>query len=353
MATSAPGDGIDSWLVSLPLSGGFANAVNSIAMRHTIVVRIRRDDLSGWGEAAPYPGHSAETVDEIWRLLKSVNEAGELARAIGGSQLLKAATDQARSDLDARSAGAPLWRYLGGSNEVVPSAAIGVDDSGQPDRSQVARALAAGYTHLKLKLTPQSRPDEIGALITAHPQAIFGADGNGSLGEDAEVLMALDRIGLAFLEQPLPASDLAGSARLVARLMTPIALDESVATSGDVTEAIARESGAIITLKVGRFGPQETLRLAAAVTGAGLQARLGGLVETGVGRAHSVALSANPLFAPGGDVAGSDMYFTDDLVRPQWRVDRGRIALPTAPGIGVAVDETALRRHALDSHSVD
>jgi O-succinylbenzoate synthase len=341
-------ESVTAALVVLPLRFAFTSAATKLVRREVVLVSVRSGDHVGWGEAAPVPGHTIESVDDIW------GRIGLLASAVSQPTfppppgLLGAAFDQAHADLVARQRGMPLWRVYGGGNPVAAGAAIPVNHNGDPDRHLLESAAAAGYRFAKLKVTGNTIPDHVAAAVAAYPQIRFGIDANGTLGPaDMDLLHRLDELGFDYIEQPGAPSDLHWHRVLRDRLATPVSLDEAAGSPDAVARIVANGAADIVNLKAGRFGPATTLELAALVTTAGLECRLGGLIETGVGRAHSVALAAHDHFSVVGDVAGSDRYFDDDLVRPQWRLHDGILSLPEAPGIGVEVDADAVAAHTV------
>jgi O-succinylbenzoate synthase len=242
---------------------------------------------------------------------------------------------------------------LGGTNGVTASAAIGLDHEGQPDRRRLEAVADAGYHHAKLKISPATDPAGLSDLKRTFPEVTLALDANESLGAGlTERLKSLDSLGFAYIEQPGAAEDLTGHARLRRELTTPIALDESASSVAAIKQILHTNATDIVNLKAGRFGTTETLTLAKRIAAAGLRVRLGGLVETGIGRAHAVALATCPEFSVVGDIAGSDLYFDNDLVDPTWRIEAGQLRPSDRPGIGVEVDVAAVERFAFDCYSV-
>ena len=344
---------LSAWLVALPFLEPFGSAQARLTDRRVILVKVEGVGNVGWGEAAPVPGHSSQNVDRLWMQLAARIDAFGLAAITDTPGMLGAAFEQADADLRARDIGQPLWRILGGTRSVTASAAIGVADNGSPDPRQIETAAAAGYRHVKLKLTPAADPNQLAASQAQYPQIRFGVDGNGSIGPDHLALLTrLDDLDLEYIEQPGSRDDLDFHADLRQRLRTPISLDESASSPHRITQIISERSADVINLKVGRFGTTTTHRLAGDIVAGGLRARIGGLLETGVGRAHTLALAGHEFFSVAGDIAGSDRYFADDLVRPQWTVHAGQIDLMDSPGIGVEVDEDAVAAHSEESLNV-
>ncbi len=346
MTRTANIDRVTARLVSLPLTGSFLSARTSLKHRETILVTVHSDGLAGWGEAAPVPGHTRQHIGGLWQELSAHTDTLSIVEHSEG--LLAAAFAEAFADLDARREGRPLGHSSGADRRIPASAAISVDRSGDPDRPLLEAAAVSGYSFAKLKITPDTTPAGVAAAIADYPLIRFGVDANGSLGPGhGSLLSALDALGLEYIEQPGPHDDLNFHRRLRGQLITPISLDESAASVDEVRQIVDTGAGDIVNLKVGRFGPAITLELADEIVSAGLRARIGGLIETGVGRAHTVAMATHPQFSVVGDIAGSDRYFSDDLVRPQWRVHNGELPIPDGPGIGVTVDEEAVAEHTI------
>lgn len=322
------------------MRGSLATAATVIDNRRLILVKLEANGFAGWGEAAPVPGHTTESLAEVWDSLEEgaiESLTGSTTRATGTAG---AALAQAATDVEAHMVGLSLAEYLGASEQVWASAAVGMTADGVPDRKALARVAAAGYRHVKLKISPTTSPTDLAGLIAEYESITFGVDANGSLGSvPAQYFAALDDVQLAFVEQPGPPGDLGWHQRLRDAISTPVALDESAETADAVDEIIETGSADIITVKAGRFGTSRSLALARKAGSAGLAARIGGLVESGVGRAHAVALAGCSEFSVVGDIAASDLYFDNDLVSPQWRLSAGRLEPPGAPGIGVEVDE--------------
>lgn len=346
--------GIEGWALDLPMRHRFTTRTSRLAQRRIALVRLRTGDVVGWGEAAPVPGHSRDDFAAVWQQLR--DRAGELvgspaadssgaATGLAGAALRSAAADAA-----ARSRRQPLWAYLGGERDPVACAAVGVADDGSPEPAEVRAAAAAGYRHLKLKVTPTTTVRQLAAVITRHPDIRFSCDANGDASRD--LLFNIDELGVEFIEQPLAAADLAGHAELRQRVTTPIAVDESADSESAIRAILDHGAADIVVLKVGRFGTLGTARLAGEIAAAGIRCRLGGLVESGVGKAHSVAVASLSVFDSAADLTGSSHFFLQDLTRPEWKVEAGLVKRPQGPGIGVNVDEGLVSNLAFDRFEV-
>lgn len=343
-------DRIEAWVVALPMAHRFSSARSNVDRRRLIVIRVGAGGHDGWGEAAPVPGHTVEQLEDLWAELGRLADGNGLDTASVASGMLAAAFSQALDDAQSRADGKPLWEALGGGSEVSASAAIGIGEDGQPDLGQIESAAAGGYRHAKLKITPRTDARLIAAAVNTFSDISFGVDANGTLSvDDMALLSGLDELDLSYIEQPGDPQDLEFHATLRQTCHTPIGLDESATSAAAIRKIIDARAADLINLKVGRFGTTATLLLAEQITAAGVSVRVGGLLESGIGRAHSVSLASHQLFSVTGDIAGSDRYFADDLVRPQWRVADGLLPLSSGPGLGVEVDEAAVAAHAIDT----
>ncbi len=332
----------------------FATAQTGVTQRRIAVVAVSSEQATGWGEAAPVPGHTVQPFAQVWTDLRTAAKAlfgGDMPESDG---VATAALHQAIDDLAAKERAQPLRAYLGATNPVVASAAIGLDSGATtPDSNTLRTARDQGYRAAKLKITASTELGDLADIKDEHPQMLLGLDANGALPDwEGDRWDALDDLGFAYLEQPGPIDDLAWHAELSARMNTPIVLDES-ARDWECIEQILRVRAAdAINIKAGRFGSRNALTLANRISEQGIAVRVGGFVESGIGRAHSIALAGCAVFTITGDVAASDLYFVDDLVTPSWQLTDGLLVSPDAAGIGVDVDEAAVASLAFDRFSL-
>jgi O-succinylbenzoate synthase len=315
---------------------------------------------TGWGEcvAAEEPNYSSETVDTAWLAISAwvaprvlgksfegphaVHEA--LERDFRGHRMAKAALEMGCWDVAARQAGVPLSRLLGGTRErIAAGISIGIQES---PAALVERALAAqaeGYRKIKVKIRPGVDVEYVRAVRDAlGPDAALMADANSAYTlEDAVHLARLDAFGLTMIEQPLGQDDLVRHAELQRRLATPICLDESITSVDRAADMIALKSGRIVNIKPGRVGGYTAARAIHDLCREhGIPVWCGGMLESGIGRAHNVALASLPNFSLPGDLSPSARYWARDVVDPEWTMDAGgmvRVPLDR-PGMGVAVD---------------
>lgn len=331
--------------------------------RRILLVTLDGDGLRGWGEcvAGEIPNYTAETVETARLMLDKHLAPGLLGRTFGaasevgafldtlikGHEMAKACLEMAAWDLEARLAGVPLASLLGGEKDAVPAGvSIGIQPSVGALLEKVEGFLAEGYQRIKLKVAPGWDAPVIERVRDRFPDTMLTVDANAAYDEaGADPIVALDGFGLAMIEQPLPADDLMGLSRLQRRLETPICLDESVTSARRCEEALHLGSGRIVNIKPGRVGGHASSKaIHDRCAAAGVPVWCGGMLESGVGRAHNVALASLPNFRLPGDTSASRRYWERDVVVPEFELRRdGMVAVPTGVGIGVEVDEEFLR----------
>ncbi|HEX2576106.1 MAG TPA: enolase C-terminal domain-like protein, partial [Aquihabitans sp.] len=274
-----------------------------------------------------------------------------------GHPMAEAALATARTDAALRRRGVRLVDELGARHgrprEAVPATAVvGRADTVDDVLAAVAARVGEGAALVKLKVTPRPADlDAVAQVRAAWPDLALAVDGNGSL--DQRSLSVLDGLDLAYVEQPAPADDLLASVSMAGRLGAPIALDESVTSLASLRTAMALGAGRLVNVKPARVGGVHLAAdLARAAADEGWGAFVGGMLETGVGRAAAAAVAALPACTLPTDLGPSDRYLDDDVTEPVVVDERGRLVVPTGPGIGVAVrgeriDELAVDRLVL------
>lgn len=315
--------------LSVPLLHTFATAIGMVEERRTVLVGRTEGDVTGWGEAAPYPGQTPDTVDGVWASL--TGETGALTPSAS------AALGQADWDLEARIKGQPLWDALGGSARPLPgSLSVGLAED------PLARLAATGAAAVKLKIQPGTDVSRVGIVRDVYPDIVIGVDANGSYSwADRDTLLELDRFDAAYIEQPFSADDLGSHAGLRQEVLCDVVIDEPI----DSVEAAVRvvEAGAadILTVKPGRIGLDACRTIHDLALAAGLRVKASGLVETAVGRAHTLATAMLPGMIYS-DLANDAWFFGSATGTPPTEMTEGWITAPGAPGIGIVPDLEAL-----------
>lgn len=325
--------------------------------RRVLLLTLYDDGLEGWSEcvASAEPSYGYETTETAWHVLtdfilpqvvgRTVTDPEELLAPVAwirGHSMAKAAVEMAGWDLAARADGVSLSHKLGGSRErVAVGVSVGLKDTDEALHEQVSGFIEDGYARVKIKIKPGRDVTMLSGLRERFPDVDFMADANSAYRlSDAARLRDLDALGLMMIEQPLRHDDFLEHARLQALIETPICLDESIKSEGDTALALELGSCRIINIKPGRVGGfGVSRRIHDTMCAAGLPVWCGGMLESGVGRAHNVALASLPGFTLPGDISASRRYWERDIVSPEFEISDGEMDVPTGPGIGVAVDE--------------
>jgi len=341
--------------VPLTLARPFRSSAGVVGERHVLLLTLEGEGLQGWSEcvAPDTPHYTYETTWTAWRMLSEII----LPRAVGldigapedvlstvadvrGHPMAKATLEMAAWDLVARARGVGLTELLGGTR---PAIDVGVSLGVMPvdELGDVIDGhLADGYGRVKVKIAPGHDIDVLVALRKRFPELTLWADANSAYTlDDVPRLAELDRLDLGMLEEPLAPGAFVDSARLQERLSTPVCLDESIGSVSDSATAIELGSCRVVNLKPGRVGGlASSLRSSQMLVGAGIPVWCGGMLETGIGRAHNLALASLPAFTLPGDISASRRYWRQDIVSPELEVVDGKMAVPTGPGIGVDID---------------
>jgi O-succinylbenzoate synthase len=344
-------------LVRLPLVAFFETSFGRIHDRTFIIVQVDGDGVDGLGEcvADVDPYYSPETNVTAWHVMKDFLAPLILGRSfahprdvfagfarVRGHNMAKAAIEMAAWDLAARAQRVPLARLLGGTrSDIASGVSIGIQDSLDQLARKVETELAAGYRRIKIKIKPGWDVSAAEMIRSRFGQIPLMVDANAAYSlEQAPLLASLDAFGLMMIEQPLDYEDIRDHARLQTAIRTPICLDESIHTPRLAEDAIALGACRIINIKPGRLGGhQQSIRVHDLAAANGVPVWHGGMLESGIGRAHNIHLASLPNFTLPGDIAASKRYFVPDLIEPGVSVSsNGTIAVPTGPGIGVNVD---------------
>lgn len=338
--------------VSLPLQRPYRSGSTSIAARSMLLLRIGAGGLSGWGECAPMPGYSEESLEACRRWLCRLAESmiGTSPPPGAGPAAARFAAETAGADLEARRLAQPLWLRLGADRDRVEVGAVIGADVADGDLPGVAEGLAAdGYRRIKLKVTPDTALKRAAALRRALPDHDLAVDANGSFDPGDPLLpLRLDALGLSFIEQPFPAAAWRAHTVLSARAETPICLDESIDGVPAVNRALDSGAASIINVKPARLGGLAAAReVHDAARDRGAPVWCGGMVEGGVGKAAALTVAALPGMALPADLPPSRRHFAEDLVIPPWEMSDGCLHLRPGPGLGAVPDPVLLDRHTV------
>jgi len=358
--------------IRLPLIHFFETSFGRTTERRIILVRVvDRDGAEGWGEcvAGEGPFYSEEWAETAWPTLKdflapmvsghevqNAGVVGDLMKKVRGHRMAKAAIETACWDLESRRAGMPLWKHLGGTREEIPcGVSIGIQDSQEALLEKIEKELNAGYQRIKLKIKPGWDLDVVRRVRGRHPEILLSVDANSAYTlADVPLLKALDEFNLMMIEQPLTHDDMFDHAELQKQIKTPICLDESVHSAEDARHAIEIGACRIVNVKLGRVGGHaEAKRVEQICRERNIPVWCGGMLESGIGRAHNIAMATLEGFTLPGDVSASARYWEEDIIEPPVTVSsRGTIAAPDKPGIGFEVNRARIDRSTVRSESV-
>jgi O-succinylbenzoate synthase len=349
-------DAIHMREVNMPLAFPFETSFGVTTGRRILLIEIEAEGLSAWGEcvAGEHPYFSDEMVDTAWhitetelapRLLNQEISSGRdcpaLFEQVRGHRMAKAALENAVWELEALRQGIPLAKLLGGTQATIPcGVSIGIQPTPEKLMEKIETEVAAGYQRIKLKCKP-GWDDKIFEMVRKRwPDILLSCDANSAyrLG-DAEQIAAWDRFNLLMIEQPLWYDDFYFHATLQKQIQTKICLDECIRNGRDARAALELGSGKIINIKVGRVGGfTEAIAVHDVAQEFGVPVWCGGMLETGIGRAHNIALSSLPNFLLPGDVSASKRYWAQDIIEPEVTVSaKGEITVPTTPGRGFEI----------------
>ena len=339
--------------LAMPLVHFFETSFGRIYDRRVLLVTLHCDGLEGWGEcvAGEDPYYCEEYIDGAWdvivrylgpvllgKSLRSQTDVPRLLARVREHRMAKGALENAAWDAEAQVKGRPLWKLLGGSlPEINCGVSIGIQNSHEQLLHKIETEIAAGYQRIKLKVKPGWDVDVLEKVRARWPKILLSCDANSAYTlSDLEHLKTFDGFKLLMIEQPLWNDDFYFHARLQKSIETAICLDEAIRSSRDAGAALELGSCRIINIKVGRVGGfTEAINVHNVAQRFGVPVWCGGMLESGIGRSHNVALSTLPNFRLPGDVSASRRYWKEDIIEPEVTVSPlGTIAISEKPGRG-------------------
>lgn len=358
--------------IEVPLKHPFETSFGRTTRRRILLVRVfDRGGAYGYGEcvAPEEPFYNHETIDTAWIIITkyvaplltsasidNASQVGQSLSRIRGNRMAKGAVEAAVWDLEARMAGEPLWRHIGGSvGEIACGVSIGLQESTETLLEKIARELENGYQRIKIKIKPGRDLELVAAVRESMPSVDLMVDANSAYTlADLDLLKRLDDYNLMMIEQPLTPGDLVDHSKLQREISTPVCLDESILTLSDARHAHELGACKIINVKLGRVGGHAEAKLIERYCAEnGIAVWCGGMLESGVGRAHNIAMSTLPGFTLPGDVSASERYWEEDIIDPPVTVSaRGTIRAPQGPGIGYEVNDARIELLAVSRQDV-
>jgi o-succinylbenzoate synthase len=339
--------------LKIPLVHFFETSFGRTYTRRILLVTLQCDGLEGWGEcvAGEDPFYSEEYIDGAWDVIKrylgpallektlqSGCEVPALLARVREHRMAKAALENAFWDAEAQEKTIPLWKLLGGTQrEITCGVSIGIQDSHEQLLQKIESELAAGYQRIKVKVKPGWDVEVLKKIRARWPDILLSCDANSAYTlADTDHLKAFDSFKLLMIEQPLWSDDFYFHARLQKQLQTALCLDEAIRRARDAEAALELGSCRIVNIKAGRVGGfSEAIAVHDVARRFGVPVWCGGMLESGIGRSHNVALSTLPNFKLPGDVSASKRYWKEDIIEPEVEVSpKGTIAVSNQPGRG-------------------
>ncbi|WP_019241752.1 MULTISPECIES: o-succinylbenzoate synthase [Bacillus] len=343
--------------LKMKLIAPFTTSFGTFVDKDFILVEVKNEDgLSGWAESVAFaaPWYNEETIKTNWTMLEDFliplildkeiehpNEVNELFAHIRKNNMAKSAIEGAIWDLYAKENNQTLSTALGGTAKKIDvGISIGIQKTVPDLLKKIEDALAVGYKRIKMKIQPGWDVDVVRAVREKFPNVPIMADANSAFRmKDIELLKQLDEFNLMMIEQPLSSDDIVDHATLQKQIKTPICLDESIHSVEDARKAVELGSCKIINIKIGRVGGlTEAKKIHDYCKENNIPVWCGGMLESGVGRAHNIALTTLDNFILPGDTAASANYWHKDIIEPEVTVDQGVITVPDNSGIGYEVN---------------
>ncbi len=354
-------DGASLRLVRLPLVTPFTIATGTMTEKVFPLLTLRADGLEGYAEGVmdPLPDYLEETTAGAMELLarvllpqvlgQSFDHPESLARLFGpwrANFMARATVEMAFWDLWAKALDLPLQTVLGGAGEAID---VGVSLGIGPIHTTLDRIgahLQQGYKRIKLKVKPGHDLALLRAARQEFPDAHLTVDANCCYTlADTDLIRRMDDFALDYIEQPLAWDDIHDHATLQTRIQTPLCLDECIRTVEHARKALQSDAARVINIKVGRSGGHAAARRIHDLCQAfQVPVWCGGMLESGIGRAHNIHLSTLANFTKPGDTSSASRYFTRDIIEERLETEGGRMPVPKGAGIGVTLDRDALAK---------
>jgi o-succinylbenzoate synthase len=349
--------------IHMPLVHFFETSFGRTYSRRILLISVHCEGVDGWGEcvAGEDPYYSSEWIDGAWPTLTkylipallgqriaSARECPALYAKVRAHRMAKAALENALWDAEATQKKQPLWKLLGGTRREIPcGVSIGIQDSVEQLLEKIQTELAAGYRRIKIKVKHGWDLNVLERIRSRWSDITLSCDANSAYTLDqVEHLRKFDQFNLLMIEQPLWDDDIYYHARLQKELRTAICLDESIVNARSAE--FAAEAGAcrIMNIKVGRVGGfSEALKIHDLCQSHKIPVWCGGMLETGIGRAHNIALSTLANFSLPGDVSASKRYWKEDIIDPEVEVSpQGMIAVTDQPGTGYRINSDLIEK---------
>lgn len=353
-------DQVELRVVRLPYRSPFRTSFGAEHEKHAVIATVRSDGVEGYGEGVmdhPVPIYREETMNGALHLMRAALVPWLLANDVDdpaavcdhwarwrGNPMAKTTLELAVWDCHARQLGVPLRTVLGGDRTEIPvGASLGINEIPATVEA-VGAHIAQGYRRVKLKIEPGHDIDVLAAVRGEYPDMKLTVDANSAYSlEQIDRLRTIDGFGLHYIEQPLHWDDLVDHATLSKQITTRICLDETLTSAARTAAALTLGACTVVNVKVGRVGGlAEVRRIHDLCVQSNVPMWCGGMLETGIGRAHNIHLATMPGFTDPGDTASASRTYARDIVEQPLEAVDGMMAVPEGAGIGVTLDRPFL-----------
>ena len=354
------------YTLKMKLKTPFVTSTGTVEYKTVHILKaVDTSGVVGWGESVAFddPSYTEETAKTVEHMLQDFfiplllhrelqhpDEVNELLKPFRRNMMAKAAIEGAVWDVYAQQTKQSLAEAIGGTRELIEvGVAIGLKNTDEELFAAIEESLSQGYKRIKVKIKPGQDVELIRTIRSRFPHVPLMADANSAYTlDDLPLLKALDQFNLLMIEQPLAHDDLLEHAVLQKELKTPICLDESITSVGDMKRAIQLGSCRVVNLKIARVGGiTEAIRIHNLCQAHNIDVWCGGMLEAGISRAHCVAITSLTNFTLPGDTAASARYWYEDIIEPEVTVQNGFIQVPKTVGIGYCVKEQYIQQHAI------
>ena len=364
--------------LKLPLVRFFETSFSRVYDQETLLVILKtRDGQTAYGEApasaAPY--YSAETVETCWYVIKNflapflqkrlIDTGDQISdfklltsgfSRVRGHQMAKAAIEMALNDLQAQLKNCSLAKLYGGQKKTISAGiSLGIDISLTRLIRQIDNAVKQKYQRIKIKIKPGWDIITVKEIRTIFPDITLSVDANAAYSlKDLKLFQELDRYKLLMIEQPFGHDDLLEHSQLQKKIKTPVCLDESISNFHAAEQALALKSCRIINIKPARVGgPFEAKKIHDLCLKKKIPVWCGGMLETGIGRLHNIALASLPNFKLPNDISASERYYKEDIIKPPVTLEKnGQIKVPTQPGLGASVNMDLVEKYTVKKETL-
>jgi O-succinylbenzoate synthase len=352
----------------IPLVDYFETSFGRSDQKDGIIVIIKGEGIDGFGEVATPsdPFFSYESVKTALYVLndylipailrkKRFSGVEDLLNSltfIKGHNMAKASLELAFLDLQAKAKNVSLSSMLGGvRQEIEVGVSVGIQKNPEVLVEKINNYRSQGYRRIKVKIKPGWDINVISLIrkqINNDLPLMVDANAAYTI-NDIEIFKKLDEYSLLMVEQPFVPEDLLGHAELQKKIRTPVCLDESIENYHRALIALKLGSCQIINIKPGRVGGlTEGKKIHDLCQSQGVPVWCGGMLETGIGRAHNIAISSLPNYKLPADISASKRYFIEDIIEPEVEItSRSTIQVPQKPGIGYGVKKDRIEKYTI------